>query len=275
VKAIQSRAGDALPELGVDGRAPSLNWLGAEQLAGLAHDMRGPLASITTSAELLELEPGGSESAHLIAVIQRQALRLSQMIQDLVECLRSPEEAINLHAESVDLSQLVTEVAAEFQIIARSHSLVTEVERPEVMTRLDVDKVKRILQNLLCNAQQYSPIATTIWLRVSVQENASQAVIQVEDEGPGIPEFAREKIFEPFVRLEKGCGQGLGLYIVNRLAKAHGGSAWVEAGRIGARFCVSLPALPQAPQETSGSQAPHSRTVRTHRESVRRTNSLT
>jgi signal transduction histidine kinase len=244
VSGSQVHHGDVLHASGDGGQR--LHWLGVEQLAGIAHDMRAPLATISTSAELLELDPGGMESAHLISVIQRQAFRLQQMVQNIGEYLKSPEEAIKLRAEPIDLSQLVTEVAGDFQGIARNHSLATEVATLPVIAHLDVDKVKRILQNLLCNAQLYSPAATTIWLRLKVDNIVSQAILEVEDEGPGIPEPAREKVFLPFVRLEKGCGQGLGLYIVSRLAKAHGGRAWVEAGRIGARFCVSLPARPEA-----------------------------
>jgi len=222
-----------------------LQWRGLEQVAGIAHDMRAPLATITTSAELLEQDLNADESAHLVNVIQRQAYRLQQMIQDLAEFIRLPENGINIRAEEVDLTDLVREVAAGFQSFTTTHHLTIELPDAAISALVDGEKVRRILQNLLGNAFQYSPRGTSVLARLCLSRSgANEVVIEVEDEGSGVPEADRENVFEPFVRLDAGSGngQGLGLHIVRRFTEAHGGRAWVEDGeRGGARFCVALP----------------------------------
>jgi signal transduction histidine kinase len=212
-------------------------------MASIAHDMRTPLATISTSAELLEQDLGAEDGAHLVMVIQRQAARLLQMIQDLAEFINEPSAGIRLRPETVDLGGLVREVTSELQRLHSSHHLTLEVPMAELPASIDAEKVRRIVQNLIGNARQYSPSGSTIAVKLRLS-SAQQAVFEVEDEGPGIPKGLRRKIFEPFYRIKDsvGHGQGLGLFIVRALAEAHGGSVWVEDGASGgARFCVTLP----------------------------------
>jgi signal transduction histidine kinase len=226
-------------------RASTAAWCSFEQAAAIAHDMRTPLSTITTSAELLEQEMHGNESAELLRVIQRQTYRLQEMIQNLAESLRSPEEGVILRARVHDLAGIIREVITEFRGIARDHSLCADLTPSPVRAYVDAEKVRRILQNLLFNAMQYSPKGTSISVRLSVT-GAEEALIEVEDEGPGVPEASRDEIFAPFMRLERSwnSGQGLGLHIVRSFAIAHHGRAWVEDGTVGARFCVALPIMP-------------------------------
>ena len=218
-------------------------WGGMELMASIAHDMRTPLATITTSAELLEQNLGAEDEARLLTVIQRQALRLQQMIQDLAEFIHEPDVGVKLRPQLVDLGGLVREVTSEYQRLHTSHHLTLELPMAQLPANIDAEKVRRIVQNLVANACQYAPAGTTIAVRVRLS-NRRQAVLEVEDEGAGIPKALRRKIFEPFFRISDsvGHGQGLGLYIVRALAEAHGGSVWVEEGSAGgARFCVTLP----------------------------------
>ncbi len=220
-------------------------WRGLEQVAGIAHDMRAPLATITTSAELLEQDLTAEDSAHLVNVIQRQALRLQQMIQDLAEFIRLPESGIRLRHEVVDLADILREVTAGFQSFTTTHQLMVELPAAPVPAKVDCEKVRRILQNLLGNAFQYSPRGSSVFARLRLSsKGADGVVIEVEDEGGGVAVEDREKVFEPFLRLEdsRGSGQGLGLHIVKRFTEAHGGRVWIESGESGgARFCVALP----------------------------------
>jgi signal transduction histidine kinase len=224
-------------------------WRGLEAVASIAHDMRAPLATITTSAELLEQDLAADDSAHLVSVIQRQAFRLQQMIQDLAEYINIPSAGIKLRPEVIDLSEALREVGAEFQRFKMTHRLTIEAPAAPVLAQADPEKIRRIVQNLLGNAFQYTPRGSNVSARIRLDSaNPAQAVLEVEDEGPGVPAAQREEVFRPFVRLGgQGSGQGLGLYIVSCLAEAHGGHAWVEEGVSGgARFCVSLPILTTA-----------------------------
>jgi two-component system phosphate regulon sensor histidine kinase PhoR len=216
---------------------------GLEVVAGIAHDLRSPLATITTSAELLEQEVDSITSSHLINVIQRQVQRLQLMIQDLSEYAGFESGRVVLHPGTVDLAKLVEETCADLQEFDSSHNLVFQIPATAVRIRGDHDKLRRVLENLLRNAFKYSPNGTTVIVRLRTVIS-QEALIEVEDEGPGVPVDMREKIFEPFVRLDNGrnAGQGLGLHVVKLLATAHRGRVWVEAAPSGsARFCVLLP----------------------------------
>ena len=230
-------------------------WGGIEAVAGIAHDMRAPLATITTSAELLEGDIGADDWGQLVGVIQRQAGRLQQMIQDLADYLNLPDRGISLRPEVLDLSELVRDVGSEFQKFRTTHRLTLELPAAAVLVRADGEKLRRVLQNLLGNAFQYAPKGSPVYARLRLPRgNRKQAIIEVEDEGPGVPESARREIFEPFVRLEgtAGSGQGLGLYIVRCLVEAHEGKVWVQPGSTGgARFSVSLPVQPQPQGEVT------------------------
>lgn len=230
-------------------------WGGIEAVAGIAHDMRAPLATITTSAELLESDLGADDWRQLVGVIHRQAGRLQQMIQDLADYLNLPDRGISLRPEVLDLSELVRDVGAEFQKFKTTHRLTLELPAAAVLVRADGEKLRRVLQNLLGNAFQYAPKGSPVYARLRLPRgNRKQAIIEVEDEGPGVPESARREPFEPFVRLEgtAGSGQGLGLYIVRCLVEAHEGKVWVQPGSTGgARFSVSLPVLPQPQGEVT------------------------
>jgi signal transduction histidine kinase len=224
-------------------------WQGLRPVAGLAHDMRSPLATIATSAELFEGQLSHEESAYFLNVIRRQAFRLQQMVQDLAEYLDVPT-GLHLHPEDVDLGELMVGVCRDFQSLRTTHSLRVELPAAAALVRVDGEKVRRIIQNLLNNAFQYSPGGTSVLAKLSVAAtHKGFAVIEVEDEGPGIPANARREIFQAFLRLEgsRGVGHGLGLYIVEELVRAHGGEVWVEtASSGGARFCVSIPLLPES-----------------------------
>jgi signal transduction histidine kinase len=223
-------------------------WAGIEFAATIAHDMRAPLATIATSAEMLEQELEPTESTHLIAVIQRQAQRLQFMVQDLAEYSNIQAGKLSLHPSVLDLTDAVRDVCSEFQRFQSTHDLVVQLPAAPVYVSADEDKVRRILENLLSNAFKYSPRGTSVLARLSVVANGAKrnAVIEVEDEGSGVPPADRDRVFEPFVRLESrgGLGQGLGLHIVRSLVEAHKGRVWVEDGAAtGARFCVALPVL--------------------------------
>jgi signal transduction histidine kinase len=225
---------------------PAPAWSGLEQVAAIVHDMKTPLATITTSAELLELDLDAEDSAHFISIIRRQACRLQRMVEDLAASMRTPQVEVTLGCETVDLTKFIHELAAESWRMVGSHSLRLDLPPARVPASVDVEKVRRIFENLIRNALQYSPNDTTITIGLRVDAQAGRAVLRVEDEGPGVPESAREEIFKPFVRLQpqhSRSGEGLGLYIVRRFAVAHGGEAWVEDGAVGARFCVVLPTV--------------------------------
>ena len=220
----------------------SVGQSGLDVFAGIAHDLRSPLATITTSAELLENELDSDSSGYLISVIQRQVQRLQLMIQDIAEYAAFESGTVCLHPRTVDLTELMKQTCTDVQMLDNRHHITLEMPASPVRLNGDSAKLQRVLENLLLNAFKYSPAGTTVRTRLRFDDPLT-AVLEVEDEGPGVPDNCRETIFQPFVRLEPGSNQGygLGLNVVKSIVEAHRGRVWVESGVIGSRFCVQLP----------------------------------
>ena len=200
-------------------------------LANCSHELRTPLARIRLG---LERVTGESDPA-LRNELTRSIAELDELIGEMLlfsrlDALRTVERA-----EEVDLLALVAEEAAQFD---------RTVEGRPVIIKGDPALLRRLVRNLLDNAQRYAGGAT----RVHVDRNAAgDAELIVEDRGPGIPATEREKIFEPFYRSagEKAPvkGFGLGLALVRQIARAHGGDvclASVSGSENGSRFIVTL-----------------------------------
>jgi signal transduction histidine kinase len=222
-------------------------WDKSTFIAGIAHDFKTPLATISTSAELLANNVEPDLSDRLVQIIQREVGRLNTMVQDLSDYFSFEAGGIDLHPEPVDIAALVREHCQQFQESTSRHSLDLLLPATPLIIEADAVKVLRIIDNLLRNAVLYTPGDTRIIVSVRHESaGTGSVVLSVTDEGPGIPEEDRTTIFDPFVRLEgtERKGQGLGLHVVRQLAELHGGAAWVESGRGGgARFCVRLPAV--------------------------------
>jgi signal transduction histidine kinase len=221
------------------------DWGELAFVAGIVHDLNTPLATISTSAELLEQDQESATFDSLVRIIQRQTRRLQTIVQDLSDYVSLESRRIALHPESLDIGAFLRDFRNDFQETAPCHRI--DVIVPDsIQVEADAAKLRRIVENLWRNAVKYTPEGSTIV--TSVEQHAASpgtVTITIEDNGCGIPEASRTRVFEPFVRLAAGEeGQGLGLHIVRQLAEAHGGAVWVESGSAGgARFCVELPVV--------------------------------
>lgn len=208
------------------------------------HELKDPLFSLQLSNQLLRhtLSREGEIPSHLLRhldVSGRQTERLSRLVDNLLDVSRIMNRRIQLDIEALDLSELVIEAAGRFR--ERAEPVVTDVIGP-IIGYFDRLKVEQILGNLLTNAFKYGG-GLPVTLRIRADDEA--AVIEVEDQGPGISAEDQARIFGRFERASEGHRKeslGLGLYIVRSLAEAHGGSVGLrsEPGR-GATFIVTLP----------------------------------
>jgi signal transduction histidine kinase len=179
-------------------------------------------------------------------VINREARRLSHLVEKILQFSRLERASADLHVERLDVAQTLAEVTEAFKPLAaaRDARLVVEVE-DGLVVRADRDAVSQLLLNLLDNAVKYGPDGQTIVLAAAQAGNNVR--LSVQDEGPGIPEDHRDRVWEPYHRLEREVGaqvtgSGIGLAVVDELVAEHGGRAWVEdAPSGGARFVVELP----------------------------------
>jgi len=215
-------------------------------LQALSHDLQNPLTAILGTASTLarlDHELTDDERRNLLGALEARTRAAKTLLTDLLDLDRLDAGIVEPRREMVDLSELVRRVADHPDLDGRP----VMIEAADHVT-LEVDraKVERIVENLLVNADRHTPETSRIWIRVSEQNGG--AVIAVEDDGPGVPDVLKEKIFEAFRRGPEAAelpGSGIGLSLVARFAEMHGGRAWVEdrpGG--GASFRVFLPGSP-------------------------------
>ena len=220
----------------------------AELSASLAHEIRNPLASIRSSVEQLARSASAGEDDQILArLIVRESERLSRLLGEFLDFSRVRKT----ESEPFDLAELVRTVIS----LVRLHPDVrdgTSIEHDGASVTLegDEDLLHRVIQNLVLNAAQASDGQGHIIVRTGLvgadelPQGAgieSAALLQVQDDGPGIPEEIRERLFEPFVSRREG-GSGLGLAIVQRAVEAHRGLVFVEsAPGEGTTFTIYLP----------------------------------
>jgi len=204
--------------------------------AGLAHELRNPLASMSGSLELLRDGAVRPEERRLMEIVLREATRLDQLVARFLEYSRPapPRRA------AVDLLRVAQETLEVFSHDPASARTRVVTELAAVRASCDPDQIRQVLWNLLVNACQASPTAA-VTVRCGPVPGGG-AFLEVEDDGPGIAADDLSQIFTPFFTT-KPSGTGLGLATVQRLVDAHGGSVSVrsEPGR-GACFTVRLPA---------------------------------
>ncbi|HXF73295.1 MAG TPA: ATP-binding protein [Actinomycetota bacterium] len=207
-----------------------------------SHELRSPVASIRQHAEVALAHPEATDVADLAGVVLEEDLRLQRMVEDLLLLARIDEGTLKVASEPVDLDDLVLEEASRLRSSTGLRIQTRGVSAGRVLG--DRDRLERLLRNLTENAVRHA--RTTVAL--SLREEDDAVVMDVDDDGEGIPEVDRERVFERFVRLQEARdrdsgGSGLGLAIVREIAALHGGRVSVEDGPLGgARFEVRLPA---------------------------------
>ena len=208
--------------------------------AGLAHEIRNPLASMTGSIELLSGTPGLSQSdKKLLSIVHREAERLEALVSDFLEFARPAAPTLVV----TDARLAIEETVAVFRSSARQRGLELDVDPGEaVAVRADPGQLKQVLWNLLANASEATPTGGRVCIRAFREKD--EAVVEVADSGAGIAPEDLQRIFDPFFTT-KERGTGLGLATVHRIVEGHGGRVEVSStpGK-GTTFRIRLPAAP-------------------------------
>jgi signal transduction histidine kinase len=215
-----------------------------EFVADASHELRTPLTSILANLELLEAELEG-EGREMAGSALRSSRRMRRLVADLLLLARADAGREGLR-EAVDLSDVVSEAAAETTPVAVGHELSLDLPNGNgggPIVHGVSDDLHRLAANLIENALVHTPPGTDVTVRLRGDDGF--AVLRVSDAGPGISPELRERIFDRFVRgsaERAGGGSGLGLAIVRAVAERHGGTVDLGAGEDGgASFTVRLP----------------------------------
>jgi PAS domain S-box-containing protein len=232
-------------------RIQEASRLKSEFLANMSHELRTPLNSIIGFAELLhdrEVDPQSPQYLEFLQDILKSGRHLQQLINDVLDLAKVEAGKIELRPEDVDVSQLITEVAAVLRGVAASKQIRIEcqVEADARHATLDPGRFKQILYNYLSNALKFTAEGGRVTVTART-EGAELLCLVVEDTGIGIADVDIGRLFVDFQQLEQGAtkkhaGTGLGLALTKRLVEAQGGSVGVKSllGK-GSQFFALLP----------------------------------
>jgi signal transduction histidine kinase len=220
-------------------------------VADASHELRSPLATIATGLELLEK---GSGDASTVTALRGETSRLGKLVEALILLARADERGLQPRREEVDLDDI-----AELERGRPADGAVAaEVRTTPVRVVGDRSQLARVVRNLVDNARRHARSRVL----VTVAKEADTAVVEVSDDGPGVPLADRARVFERFVRLDDARartdgGSGLGLAIVAEVVAAHGGTVEVtDAAGGGALFRVRLPAAAEPHPQPDDERAP-------------------
>ncbi len=228
-------------------RTLELERLRSDFFASVSHDLRTPLTLIMSPlAQRLARRGGPPQDRREDAMMLRNARLLFRHVSDLLDAAKIEAGSMRAHHARFDLARLARVTAAQFESMARERELAFEIDaRAAVEIEADAAMIQRVVVNLLANAIKFTPRSGRVQLRVRI--DGGEAIVEVQDNGRGIPDAMREAVFERFRQVEGGAqraygGTGLGLAIVRDFVGLHRGSVAVtEAPGGGALFTVRLP----------------------------------
>jgi PAS domain S-box-containing protein len=193
----------------------------------VAHDLRTPLAAILGLAVTMErhdLELTEDEGRDMARRIAQNARKLDRIVADFLDLERLNRGLARPHYEPIDVGEIVRQLVADSESVGERR---VTVDVAPLTIRADAAMIERVVENLLNNPVKHTPRDSKIWIRL--ERAGGDALLIVEDDGPGVPEEERARIFEPFRQGPgAGSGSGVGLALVAAFAELHEGRAWVE-----------------------------------------------
>ena len=219
-------------------------------LAMLAHELRNPLAPVRFAAHGILREADGERLRRLAEVVERQVGHMASLIDELLDVSRLARGQMRIEPETLDFSEVVRQARESHLVPAEARGVRIDLDAPApVPVRGDRTRLAQLVENLLDNALKFTSAPGRV--RLSVAAEGEDAVLQVEDDGAGIPQHLLPHLFEPLTQADRsldrtGGGLGLGLTLVRGIAQLHGGTASAHSpgpGR-GSRFEVRLPRAP-------------------------------
>jgi signal transduction histidine kinase/ligand-binding sensor domain-containing protein len=220
----------------------------------VAHDLRSPLSAVVSGLQLISMQPDmpREQLEQTISTMDGFIRKQLDMITRILDVESLESGNLNINPGQIDVIDIVIDVVENAAVAASGKNIAVKMDLPEIPVLVNADHkyLAQALENLVSNALKFSPMGSVVWVRVAVEEG--QAVIRVQDEGPGISVEDHKKLFGRFQKLsarptggEKSIG--LGLSIVKRFVEAMGGRVWCESepGN-GATFIIEFDVVERA-----------------------------
>lgn len=216
----------------------------ADFVSQVSHELRTPLTQIRMFAETLLLDRARTDDdrRRSLEIINREAQRLSHLVDNILR-FSDIAEVTRIDRRTQSLAPIVNEICDKVRAIAGSVTIAASTDELARAT-VDADALRQVILNLLDNAMKFGPAGQTI--TVSLTRDQETVRLTVDDQGPGIPESERNRVWKPFYRLRREHdtaigGTGIGLSIVQELVEAMDGHCRITAAGTGARVCVEFP----------------------------------
>ena len=205
----------------------------SEFIAWLSHEMKSPLTTVVTLSGLLGMNERGNlhpDQLENLNVIQQNADRLTLLVDDFLKISKMKAATFEIKPAKFRIAELARDIETSFAPVAKGRDQELSITAPDEQQFAVADRelLRQAIVNLLSNASKYSPVNTTVSLDIWI--DSYDLRITVTDEGPGIPQEDRDRVFEPYRQLEKldVPGTGMGLAIVRQIVELHKGTVWVE-----------------------------------------------
>lgn len=234
-----------------------LDQLRSEFTSMVSHELKTPLAIIQECVSIIMDRIDGpltTEQWETLSIAQRNAKRLGRLIHNVLDFTRLEEGKMQLFLNETDMSMLILDVCQMMKVAANKKGLTLTTHLPNALNVVvcDAERIRQVAINLIDNAIKFSPKGGNV--KVAFEEKGGTAIMEVEDDGPGVAREDRERIFETFMQggshAPGGEGSGLGLSICKKIMQAHRGEISVRnKAHGGAVFSIKMPARLADPEE--------------------------
>jgi signal transduction histidine kinase len=215
-------------------------------LLDISHELRSPLARLGVAVELAR---SGEDRGHMLDRIQKEADRLNELVAELLQVTRVEGDPSMQKSETVPLDELLADIVYDSLLEAKAKDCTLLLKAPVAVTlNGDEELIRRAVENVIRNAIRYAPPGTPI--DIELRKSGDKAQVCVRDYGPGVPEEALQRIFDPFYRVDSdrnraSGGLGLGLAIARRSVELHKGKLTARNAHPGLLATIELPLVPE------------------------------
>ena len=213
----------------------------------IVHDLKGPISTIMANLDMLSYEELTKDQFEYLNLAIEDVYKMQRMVMNILDVLKLEEGKVKIYREEIDIYDLARREATSFKTVLSRRNIELELRGDPQSGYIDESLIGRTIANLLMNAVEHSPDNKKIVLDVRHYPEKKESKVTISDQGIGIPDELKKKIFDKFFQIEEERKQrktttGLGLTFCMLVVSAHGGELWVEDSEDGgASFCFTLP----------------------------------
>jgi signal transduction histidine kinase len=213
----------------------------------IVHDLKGPITTIMANLDMLNYEPLTPQQFEYVNLATEDVYKMQNMVLNILDVLKLEEGKIMIYREETDIYTLAKREITSLKNVLSRRNIELEFEGGSHICYIDENLIGRVVTNLLRNAIEHSPDGGKIRLNIQYHDSQKETRVSIADQGKGVPDDLKEKIFDKFFQVEGETKQrktstGLGLTFCKLVVNAHGGDIWVEDSEDrGSRFVFALP----------------------------------